>query len=64
LARRWRHDGSCGPGRFNFEGNDVDVQPSLEAAARSVEAVDVDNGEYEFFGDDGTLLQANTVDDV
>lgn len=46
---------------FIFEGQDVDVQPSLERAAGSVEAIDVDNAEYEFFADDGTVLHAETA---
>jgi hypothetical protein len=49
---------------FIFEGQDVDVRASLEAAARSVEAIDVDNGEYDFFADDGTLLEARTAGGV
>ncbi len=42
---------------FVFEGGDLAVFPSLEKAAGSVEAIDVENDEYDFFGDDGTLLR-------
>ena len=47
---------------FVFEGLDVDVHPSIERAAASVEAIDVDNGEFDFYTDDGTVLKAETRD--
>jgi hypothetical protein len=47
---------------FVFEGLDVDVHPSIERAAASVEAIDVDNGEFDFFTDDGSVLEAATMD--
>jgi hypothetical protein len=48
---------------FVFEGTDLSVHQSLERAAQWVEAIDVDNGEFDFFADDGTVLTAVTHDD-
>jgi hypothetical protein len=47
---------------FIFEGNDLSVLPSVERAAGHVEAIDVDNGEFDFFADDGTVLIGTTHD--
>lgn len=48
---------------FVFEGNDLSVHPSVERAAGSVEAIDVDNGEFKFFADDGMVLSGTTQDE-
>jgi hypothetical protein len=45
---------------FVFDGEDLSVHPSIEAAAAGVEAIDVDNGAYDFFADDGTVLVPST----
>lgn len=47
---------------FVFEGNDLSVHPSLERAAGSVEAIDVDNAAFDFFTEDGTVLRGTTND--
>jgi hypothetical protein len=44
---------------FAFEGNDLSVHPSLEAAASHVKAIDVNTDVYDFFTEDGTLLRAH-----
>ena len=49
--------GSVAQAVFVFAGLDLTVFPSLEAAAGCGEAIDIKNGEYDFFADDGTLLQ-------
>lgn len=44
---------------FGFEGPyEVFVLDSLTAAAVEIEAIDVENEEYVFFADDGTLIDA------
>jgi hypothetical protein len=45
---------------FIFEGNDVSAHPSLQAAADHVEPIDVENGEFDFFAEDGTVLVSET----
>lgn len=46
---------------FVFEGHDVSVHPSIDDAAAHLEAIDVDNGEFDYFTDDGTVLIGETV---
>lgn len=46
---------------FIFEGSDVSVHTSLAAAAGHVEAIDVNDGVFDFFTDDGTVLAAVTL---
>jgi hypothetical protein len=45
---------------FIFEGNDLQVHPSLQRAADAVEPIDVENGEFDFFAEDGTVLVGET----
>ncbi|NEM05176.1 hypothetical protein [Geodermatophilus normandii] len=43
---------------YTFEGPSVlYVHPSIAAAESSFEAIDVENDEYIFFGQDGTVIQ-------
>ena len=43
---------------FTFEGpNNLYVHPSLAASEGDFEAIDVENDEYVFFGQDGTVIQ-------
>lgn len=42
---------------FVFAESDLSVHPSLADAADSIEAIDVDNGEFTLFGEDGTLVR-------
>ena len=44
---------------FIFEGGDLSVHDSLTDAAEWVEAIDVENHEFDFFGDDGTVIAAS-----
>jgi hypothetical protein len=46
---------------FIFEDYDLSVQRSVDEAAAAVETIDVDNGEYDFFTDDGTVLAGDTA---
>ena len=48
---------------FANENGDVSVFDSLEAMASYVEAIDVENGEYEFFDATGRRLAATVSDD-
>jgi hypothetical protein len=57
-----RHDGDVIRAVFVFEGLDVSVHPAIEDAAAHLEAIDVDNGEYDYFTDDGTVLLGETED--
>jgi hypothetical protein len=45
---------------FIFDDYDLSVHRSLEDAAASVEAIDVDSGEFDFFADDGTVTEGYT----
>jgi hypothetical protein len=44
------------------DSHDVFAFPSLDRAAGSVESYDVESGEYEFFADDGTVLEPTVVE--
>jgi len=49
---------------FVFEGNDLSVHPSVESAASCVEAIDVDNGEFDFFAEAGLVLRGVTHNEL
>lgn len=46
---------------FVFDGGDLSVHDSLESAAISLEAIDVENGEFDFYTDDGTVVAATVT---
>lgn len=49
---------------YAFEGpHDVYASESLAAAEGYVEAIDVENDEYVFFGDDGTVISPSVRDE-
>ena len=62
LDARDRHEDAVIRAVFIFEGSDLSVHQSVERAAGYVEALDVDNGEFDFFMDDGTVLVGTTHD--
>lgn len=45
---------------FCEDGSGVDAYPSLRAVRGDIEAIDVRNGEYALFGDDGRVIEATT----
>jgi hypothetical protein len=47
---------------FIFDGTDVAVQPSVDAAAGWLEAVDIDDRADDIFGADGTVYRPSVVD--
>ncbi len=48
---------------YTFEGpTELYVHPSLKAAEGYFEAIDVENDEYVFFGDDGTIIEPSVRD--
>jgi hypothetical protein len=48
---------------YAFEGpNELYVHASFAAAEGYFEAIDIENGEYVFFGDDGTVVVASVRD--
>jgi hypothetical protein len=56
------HDGAVVRAVFIFEGGDLTVRTSLGGAAGHVEAIDVDNGEFDFYAEDGAVI-VGTVHD-
>ncbi len=54
------HTGAMVRAVFVFEGDDLSVYPSVESAASCVEANGVDNGEFDFFAEDGVVLSGVT----
>jgi hypothetical protein len=44
------------------DSHDISAFPSLDRAAGSVESYDIEKGQYEFFADDGTVLDPTVVD--
>jgi hypothetical protein len=49
---------------FIFDGGDLSVHESLAAAAGFVEAIDVEDRESDFYGDDGTVIAASAEGQV
>jgi hypothetical protein len=49
---------------FIFDGGDLAVHDSLAAAAGWLEAIDVENRESDFYGDDGTVIAASAEGQV
>jgi hypothetical protein len=45
---------------FYTDGSGLDAFPSLDAVRGEIEAVDVDDGAYELFTDDGRVIEARS----